>query len=285
MPNPDTIIFLHIPKTAGSTLNAILQKQYKRQQIYYLGANTQESIRSYLDLADEEKKSIRLVTGHTAYGFHEYIPGSSTYFTFFRDPVERVVSFYHFVKNNEQHYLNKAAVNEFDGIKPFITSGITTMMDNGQTRLISGAWLDPGFGEINEQILAQAKTNLSKKFSVVGLTEQFDATLILFKEIFNWQDIKYMRKNVTKVAPVERILTAEEKEAVVSLNQYDIALYDYAQTLFEQQIAAIGPDFSRQLANFQRQNQLYQSIGEPIRKTIRWARQHSIRTAIRRRFT
>ena len=150
-------------------------------------------------MATNERKAFQLISGHTPYGFHEYIPGSSTYFTFLRDPVERVVSFYHFVKNSEQHYLNSAAVNEFSGIKPFVNSGITKMVDNGQTRLISGVWLEPGFGDITAQIFDQAKKNLSHNFSIVGLTERFDATLLLLREIFNWQDIYYVRQNVSKV--------------------------------------------------------------------------------------
>jgi hypothetical protein len=120
MDNFDTIIFLHVPKTAGTTINQILQRQYEPSQILYLGANAQASIKDYQRLAEEEKKKIRLVAGHTAFGFHKYTPGSSTYFTFLREPVARVVSFYHYVKNSEQHYLNNAAVNEFIGIGPFI---------------------------------------------------------------------------------------------------------------------------------------------------------------------
>jgi len=285
MTNPNTIIFLHIPKTAGTTLNRVLQKQYKPEQLYYLGANAQESVRAYQALAAQKKKAIRLVSGHTAYGFHEYVPGSSTYFTFLRDPVERVVSFYHYVKKSEQHYLNSAAVNEFSGIKPFVNSGITKMVDNGQTRLISGTWLEPGFGEITAQIFEQAKTNLSQRFSIVGLTEQFDATLLLFRQLFNWQNISYIRQNVTKSNQNNRQLSAEERETITAINRWDMALYRHAQSLFEQQINALGSDFSHQLAAFQRHNQRYQTFGAPLQRTIERAQKFSVRASIRGLFS
>jgi len=285
MTNPDTIIFLHIPKTAGTTLDRILHQEYEPQQIYNLGQTVQKSIRAYQELATEEKEVIRIVSGHTPYGFHKYVPGSSTYFTFLRDPVDRVVSFYHFVKNQEQHYLNTAATKEFSGIKPFVSSGITTMVDNGQTRLISGVWLEPRFGEITSQTFEQAKTNLSQSFSVVGLTEQFDATLLLLRETFNWHDIKYMRQNVTKVSPLERNLTPEERETILSINQWDVALYEYAHALFEQQIAALGPDFSHQLETFQRENHRFQTFTGPMLQTIKRARRFSVRTSIRSIFS
>ena len=285
MTNPDTIIFLHIPKTAGTTLNSILRKQYEPQQTYFLGASTHESIRTYQELAVEEKEAIRLVSGHTAYGFHKYIPGSSTYFTFLRDPLERVVSFYHYVKNYEQHYLHKDIAEGITDIKSFAGNRKILLVDNGQTRLISGVWLDPAFGEITSHTFELAKANLSQHFSVVGLTERFDLSLLLLREIFNWQDIYYVRENVTKNSAPERALTADERETILSNNQWDTALYEYAQSLFEQQTAALGPDVSRQLKKFQRQNRNFQTLKWPLLQTIQRAKQYSVRTSIRRIFS
>lgn len=282
MTNPNTIIFLHIPKTAGTTLNRILQKQFRPQQIYNLGANVQESLRVYRGMTTGERSAYRLVTGHTSYGFHDYVPGSSTYFTFLRDPVERVISFYHFVKSNDQHYLNNAVINEYSGITPFINSGITKMVDNGQTRLISGVWLEPGYGEITAQTFEQAKRNLAQNFSVVGLTEQFDATLLLLRKRFNWKDIFYVRQNVSKVGARDRELTAEENDVISNYNRWDIALYEFVQELFEQQITDLGPDFPRQLATFRSRNKRYQTYKAPLLQTAQRLRRFSIRASIRR---
>jgi hypothetical protein len=283
MTNPDTIIFLHIPKAAGTTLNRILQQQYEPQQLYTFGPLS--TIQTYKALPIEEKKAIRLVSGHTAYGCHEFVPGSSTYFTILRDPVERVVSFYHFVKHNDQHYLHSSIANEFTGIKPFVSSGITKMVDNGQTRLISGAWLEPGYGEVTSDLFEQAKENLDQRFSVIGITEQFDITLLLLRQIFNWQDINYVRHNVTKATPLERILTPEERETILAFNQWDIPLYEYACARFEERVAALGPKFSRQLKTFQRQNMFYQNFKEPLLQTIQRARRFSVRASIRSIFS
>lgn len=281
MNNSDTIIFLHIPKTAGTTINQILQRQYKPEQIFFLGANAQASIKNYQKLAMEEKQAIRLVAGHTAYGFHRYTPGSSTYFTFLREPVARVASFYHYVKNSEQHYLNNAVVNEFSGIGPFIKSGITRMVDNGQTRMISGTWLEPEYGAVNSEIFEQAKRNLTQSFDVVGLTERFDATLLLLQESFGWREIRYLRQNVTKVAREDRELSTIEKEVIFNFNQWDLALYAHAQELFEQQIAAAGSNFAGKLESFKQDNERYRTQKAPLLQTLQRIRQFSIRSTIK----
>lgn len=279
---PDTIIFLHIPKTAGTTLNQILQRQYEPQQSFFMGANAQASIKTFKELPAEEKAAIRLAAGHTAFGFHNYLPGSTTYFTFMREPVERVISFYHYVRSSEQHYLNHAVVNDFSGIAQFVSSGITKMVDNGQTRMISGTWLEPGYGEIDSEIFEQAKANLHQYFGVVGLTEAFDTTLLLLQDSFNWQNVNYVRHNVTTVARVERLLSAEDRDIVTSFNQWDSALYKHAQEMFLNKIAAMGSDFPEQLEKFKQQNARYQTWKAPLLQTVQKMKNFSIRTIIKK---
>lgn len=285
MNNPDTIIFLHIPKTAGTTLNQVLQQQYTSSESFLLGANAQASIDEYRDLPLEKKEAIRLVAGHTAFGFHNFVPGSFTYFTFLREPVERVVSFYHYVKGSPQHYLNQAAVNEFSGIVPFLESGITKMVDNGQTRMVSGTWLEPAFGEINADIFHFAKRNLEHYFSVVGLTEQFDASLVLLKEYFHWHDIHYVRQNVTNVTRKDRQLTVQEQEVVEQYNQWDKALYAYALEIFARQISNAGPEFAHRLESFKLSNARNKAVRIKLWQTMQRVKRFSIRKAIRNAFS
>ncbi len=235
-------------------------------------------------LDGDGKAAYRVVAGHAAYGFHEFVPKTATYFTFLREPVERVVSFYHYVKNSEQHYLNKKAINEFSGIGPFVSSGITKMVDNGQTRLISGAWLEPDFGAIGIEHFKQAKANLDQDFAVVGLTELFDSSLLLLQQAFNWQYINYVRRNVGTVKRRERLLTPEEKAILEKFNHWDIALYAHAQRLFDRQVTQLGPHYPRLLSELQQKNQRYQLFQAPIRRAIQRAQRVSIRAALRKAF-
>ena len=94
------IIFLHIPKTAGSTVHKILHNEYKGLK-HFLCVNYKE-IELFEKLSIEEKKEIKIIRGHLPFGVHENYPGAITYFTFFRNPIKRSISdfnyLYHYKK-------------------------------------------------------------------------------------------------------------------------------------------------------------------------------------------
>ena len=100
-----TIIFLHIPKTAGSTLHTILQKQYPGDQLCHLKGDPHidTAITNFKSMDSTQKKQIRLLTGHFEFGIHQWLPQTAVYFTLLRHPVERVLSYYYFILRNPEH--------------------------------------------------------------------------------------------------------------------------------------------------------------------------------------
>lgn len=273
-----TIIFLHIPKTAGTTLNQVIDRQYPAKQVYSFGPVAQESLEAYKQMPEVERTRFRVVRGHMGFGFHQWVPGAATYFTILRDPIDRVISFYYFVQRTRQHYLYNYL--EFDGmdLKDLVESHVTTMVDNGQTRMISGVWLDARFGECDETTLEQAKRNLREHFSVVGLTEQFDESLILLQQAFGWKNITYTRQNVTRKRPKRSQLSSGTIDVLRAANHLDIELYDYAKTLFEAQKAAQGQAFDKALRTLRRQNRRRAST---LNKWYWQVRRISVRTLLK----
>lgn len=81
-----TVIFLHLPRTAGTTLHRIIERQVRPEGIFSIGWTEQESVQAYRELSQARKAEIRMVRGHMAFGLHEFVPGPSTYFTLLRDP-------------------------------------------------------------------------------------------------------------------------------------------------------------------------------------------------------
>ena len=246
------VIFLHIPKTAGTTLLRILDRQYSPEVVHSFGADAHKSVAEYKALDEESRKNIRLLRGHMAYGLHEYLPSSAGYFTILREPVARVISYYNFIRRNPEHYLYDEVMGNDLSLHALIESGLPLMMNDAQVRLLSGVWGDPGFGEVSLAMLETAQQNLADSFIVVGLTEQFDKTLLLLKEKLNWQhDISYQRLNVSKQGVKEDRLPKETIELIKRVNRQDIALYAYAQELFKKQCSQQGFFFKYRVRYFQ----------------------------------
>ena len=84
-----TLIFLHIPKTAGSTLNQIIDRQYHPREIVSISnaIENAEQINQFQNLSKSQKKKIQVIKGHTYLGWHELLPQPCAYFTLLRNPV------------------------------------------------------------------------------------------------------------------------------------------------------------------------------------------------------
>jgi len=99
-----TVIFVHIPKTSGTTFNSILSYQYgyRRTVSVHLG-KVLEGYRSIeQEMLETERGRIRLVRGHIPFGWHGLFDQPVTYITFRRDPIKRVISLYRYAKYGTQ---------------------------------------------------------------------------------------------------------------------------------------------------------------------------------------
>ena len=97
-------------------------------------------------------------------------------------------------------------------------------------------WSDPKLRDTRAS-LEQAKLNL-KSYFVVGLTEEFDASVRLMSQRFGWKVKSYAKKNVTRTKPRDDASDASDAETLALLraaNALDIELYRFARELFQAQ--------------------------------------------------
>lgn len=279
--NEPTLIFIHILKTAGTTLNTIIEKHYPPHRTFAtfpVRHHPDGSLKKFMQLTDAEKANIDVLYGHMSYGLHEHLPRPARYFTILRDPVERVISRYFHIRRDVHSQLHEEiASGEMDLGQFARHMAESGEMDNLQTRMIAGNWNERGYGPCDEAMLAQAKQNL-QKFVVVGLTERFDETCLLIQRAFGWPDMYYTSRNVTKRRPPKEQFSADVLKVVAGYNRYDMALYDYAVELFEEQVRQQGPSFRRDVTWFQWKNGRL----KPLRQLYWQARKVSVRVFIKK---
>lgn len=255
--NKESVIFLHIPKAAGSTLHWIIEQQYEPTTIFTI--NEERTINDFTNLSEAERAEIRVLKGHMYFGLHKSLPQPSTYITILRDPIERVISHYYYVLREPRNELHERVTSQNMSLKDFVGSGIYLHLDNGQTRLISTTGADFAYGQCSEEMLRSAKENIKEHFIVVGLAERFDESLILLKRSLKWTRMPfYTKQNVTKNRPLKQDVSKDTLNLLEKYNELDIELYKHAQGLFEE-IINQQVEFELELKNLKIINQVYYS--------------------------
>ncbi|MCZ7673022.1 MAG: sulfotransferase family 2 domain-containing protein [Chloroflexi bacterium] len=252
---PSTVIFLHIPKTAGSTLHQIIRRQYRAQHIYHMGSRS-DSFDQFKNLPLSRRADIRVLMGHFEMGIDEYLPQPSTYFTMLRDPIARAISYFSHVRRDSDHYCHNLVTTQHMNLETFINSQADVMIDNGQTRMLAGQLYDIPFGQCDKAVLEIAQRNLQEQFAFAGLTERFDEALLLMRYAFGWRNLYYTRRNIGPEQD-KKPLPDATLSALEQVNQWDAALYAFAEKLFVEKMATLEPAFSRNLHTFQRWNSVW----------------------------
>jgi len=242
-----TILFLHIPKAAGTTLAGIAERHYPARKQYRLGENAQAAIERFNQLPEAERGRYRYIAGHFPYGVHEQVPGPYAYMTMLREPIDRVISFYHFIRNDSRHPWHEVLP---DSIHEFALNCHLPVFDNGQTRQLAGDWGRIPFGECGPDLLERAKQNL-EAIEVVGLREAFIPSLLLAGQRFGWRRLGFQPANRNPDRPTEPV-DADTLEQLRQWNKLDLELYAFAKDRFERDRKDAGETMVHQLENFAR---------------------------------
>jgi hypothetical protein len=285
-----TLIFCHVPKTAGTTLNRIIESQYNPLRIHSIpGAKRIRSIEKFKRLPEGRRRRIQVLKGHVEYGLHAYLPQPSTYMTMLREPVAQVISSYYYGLSSRAHPLYEILNERKMPIEQYVD--LAQWANNLQTKLLGGipmARVQPfealaaaQRGEIlaperflgahaTAETLETAKRNLEREFSVVGLTDRFDESVSLMIIRYGWDVPFYQKFRETKKRPPEKI-DAAILERIRELNAFDSELYTFGRGLFEQALERHRPAVDGILRGW-REAPRPGPLGARLRAGVAWAR-------------
>lgn len=263
-----TLIFFHIPKTAGATLAQIFTRQYAPQAHFHTEPERHwASIEQFKQLSAAERKRYRAISGHMAFGVHEWLPQPYSYITLLRDPIERIISYYYFILHYPGHYLYEKITGQQMSLQDVLNSGISKEFDNLQTRLLSGTpKID--YGQCSTAMLTAANYNLATHFRFVGTTKKFDEFLVLVSQAYGWQSPFYVKKHVIKNRPRRHEIPRETLKTIEQYHELDLALYERIEQNFAQLIEDQGDALQRAVKRFQWLNNAY-TYSYPVLHKIR----------------
>ncbi|NQU33232.1 MAG: sulfotransferase family 2 domain-containing protein [Bacteroidetes bacterium] len=252
----DTTLFLHIPRTGGTTLRDIIESQYSKKTILEI-SHFQEAVNQInnevnIDIYD-------VIKGHFPFGVHKYLNGNYHYITFLRKPINRVKSIYRFAMKMKQHpdhsYTQKYSLNEY------INSKRNILLNNGQTRLIAGNYNSNNqaeYGTNPDWLFDQAMENINNHFLFIGITEEFNNSIVILKNLLGWKTPFYSIANKTNTNK-----TNEENKiadtTINKFNQLDIRLFDHFRNKIKYMIED-NSELAHEIHDFDSKNSVMSKI-------------------------
>jgi hypothetical protein len=232
------LVFVHINKTAGTTLRFILRSSYGARHCDvepWHGPWTDPPF-STADLMRVRKLYPRLasIAGHRVSGYVDLEePGTDfRYLTFLREPVALCASrFQYQLDYRKKQNLDFEAWIQKDWVR------------NAQTQRIGGT-TDP----------RDAISVIHRKEMFVGLTERFDESVVLLQALRAPDlDIAYAPENVAKRSDVAKRLLADPgtRRMIVDANEADLELYEHVVgEVYPAQQRAYGTSLEGSVASF-----------------------------------
>lgn len=213
-------LFVHIPKTAGTSLRNAAERYFGDRILRDYGPTakaTSPEILEHVYATPNRRKLIKLlesrqiamIAGHIPYAAYADLIPPEKVLVVLREPVQRVVSEYHH------------AARFGDCRRKLVDFAARPLQRNKQSLFVDG--LD----------LSHA--------ALVGLSERYADSLALLKTRTGLAlPILEHNLNPNKALSDEYLVTEEEREGVRALNADDVILYDRVLALFSKTFAALG---------------------------------------------
>lgn len=236
------LAFIHIRKTAGSTIDMILRQTFGAGHCRVRHGSHRAA--NPVIAADELGRCrwvywrMQSVSGHgiVPHSDLDVLDRSIRFFTFLRDPLARTASDYQFrvVRG---------------GLKKSFDEWVRTdVARNQQTKKIARV-----------EDADAAIEMLERRVGFVGLVERFNESLVLWRRWCGTPrlDIRYESKNVSSDSSIKKQLLADPntRRQLAAANAEDQRLYEYvADTLFPRQIRQYGESFAADVLDFEATN-------------------------------
>lgn len=252
-PQAEQLLFVHIPKTAGTSLNQMLAESI-------LGSTTFRHYNSTTHLLkDKGRRKSPIIMGHVHYDAYKTLNKDCKIFTILRDPVDRTISAFEFMKSHPETWLGQLAqgtLTEFlenDFVAKSVGDIQTRLLgveinfqmlyaDLKNGRITEDEYYDfineVGHVTVGQEELERAKDRLASML-FFGFTETFSDDVTKLFGILGYPCPEVRQSNRTPDKFRKRDKYSEDEIALIrKLNQFDVQLYEYAKALRSEREAA-----------------------------------------------
>ncbi|WP_460096901.1 sulfotransferase family 2 domain-containing protein [Pseudomonas sp. S3_C01] len=240
------LYYLHIPKTAGTSLTSFLDAQFDCSRIC-----PAQLLPELFKLDGDSISKYDFFRGHLWFGLNSYVGRDLNYITMLRDPVQRTISWYSHVKRDVNAYRHDRVVKENWSLFDFVADKETQWdMVNAQTIFLAADLdfeklsKDPvGYGQAviksyaarnkDRELLDLAKSRL-ERFMFFGITERMNHSLHLLSHVLDvYPQFSREKLNVSENRPMDDEISSDTIHAIREITSLDQELYDWAVKTFD----------------------------------------------------
>ncbi len=214
------LISIHIPKTGGNSFRATLKEVYGEDAVLNIHHVSKkiDKMRPLNIKPEDISPNIRVIHGHfnysdliKTYGFDKNIP----VITWMRDPTERVISHYFYLKRELFDSLDKLDADE----------ETYKFVNSISKNVIEYAWWSH-----RRNIMSRSLEGMAlKSLFFIGFVENYTEDLKYLSEKLNWKEYQEYQHNTTQL--IKKNPNRNKKRLIKLLNLKDLRLYRQAQRL------------------------------------------------------
>lgn len=225
------LAFLHIPKTAGTALLKLFERNLPAARI----------VRWYPPDRPRRPSSPssgpHLLVGHFPMGTEDAFLLDPLRVTMLRDPIARTLSQLRFLRRGVLQRDGEVAREhqrwfaDNEDLIDYIDYSKHWLLDNAQVRMLSGAWRKVPFGELGEEHLETAKRNLDR-FDLIMSQAHYDEDVLRLSSRFGW----WTHGARVNAGGGSSDGSLSRRPELGSVNELDLALHEHAMQRREQQL-------------------------------------------------
>ena len=239
MIQPKPAVFMHIQKTAGTSLISMVRQIYGKGEVTSHG--------QFLSLSISELDRHKFVSGHFGFAVVDALQKERFSFTFLREPRVRILSQYYYMRTmvGSAYEIHKMAQRmSLDCFLEAAISGdpvIATHLFNQQTFQLAHGWICSGVEAPKkldrDDTIMLALENL-RSLNYVGLVETFDADCLHIFKALGVPEVRLEHRNKGPRCIRLSEISSRTRDQLNALTEFDDILYNSVKDARTGQVTA-----------------------------------------------
>lgn len=231
------ILYVHIPKAAGTSAASMFYEQYK-ERLGVIDMNDWESWQHVLRVLPFQYECL---FGHFFYGLHNDMPRTCEYTSVMRNPVDAILSYHSYIVRRADHPFHQWMGN--GSLKQFLKlpSELMYAFRNYQTTMLTG--------KLNATA-EEAIEIIERNYPILGTVERFEETVYLWQERFGWGEVKMFRENGGDDIRKNDKLSWADLRGIEELVDVDLEVYSYVRSRLAKRILTLSSEAKASIRSF-----------------------------------